>query len=88
MLFDEPMAGLDVTSRKDVEDFIVKLKSEGKTIIISDHNLNITERLCDRIGILHKGGLVAIGTLEELCGKHECKDLEEVFFKLAGRDSE
>jgi sodium transport system ATP-binding protein len=85
MLFDEPMAGLDVTSRKDVEDFIFLLKGKGKTIILSDHNLNITERLCDRIGILHKGELVAMGTLEELCVQHGCKDLEEVFFKLAGR---
>ncbi|MCL1806090.1 MAG: ATP-binding cassette domain-containing protein [Oscillospiraceae bacterium] len=88
MLFDEPMVGLDVTSRKDVEDFMVLLKEQGKTIILSDHNLNITERLCDRIGILHKGELVALGTLNELCETNGCKDLEEVFFKLAGRDSE
>ena len=88
MLFDEPMVGLDVTSRKDVEDFMLMLKEKGKTIILSDHNLNITERLCDRIGILHKGELIAMGTLSELCEKHGCKDLEEVFFKLAGRDAE
>ncbi|MDR0325948.1 MAG: ATP-binding cassette domain-containing protein [Oscillospiraceae bacterium] len=88
MLFDEPLVGLDVTSRKDVEDFMLMLKEKGKTIVLSDHNLNVTERLCDRIGILHKGELVAIGTLEELCKKHECANLEEVFFKLAGRDTE
>jgi sodium transport system ATP-binding protein len=88
MLFDEPMVGLDVTSRKDVEDFLFSLKERGKTIILSDHNLNIAERLCDRIGIVHKGSLVAEGTLKELCGKHECANLEEVFFKLAGRDTE
>jgi sodium transport system ATP-binding protein len=88
MLFDEPMAGLDVTSRKDVEDFMFRLKSEGKTIILSDHNLNITERLCDRIGILHKGELIAMGTLKELCEANGCDNLEEVFFRLAGRDAE
>ncbi|MCL2003928.1 MAG: ATP-binding cassette domain-containing protein [Oscillospiraceae bacterium] len=88
MLFDEPMVGLDVTSRKDVEDFMVDLKAKGKTIVLSDHNLNITERLCDRIGILHKGELVAEGTLDELRETHGCADLEEVFFKLAGRDTE
>jgi sodium transport system ATP-binding protein len=88
MLFDEPMVGLDVTSRKDVEDFLYSLKDKGKTIILSDHNLNIAERLCDRIGILHKGALVAEGTLKELCEMHESATLEDVFFKLAGRDSE
>jgi sodium transport system ATP-binding protein len=85
MLFDEPMVGLDVTSRKDVRDFILLLKEKGKTIVLSDHNLHIAERLCDRIGILHKGEMVAIGTLGELCQTHQCNDLEEVFFKLAGR---
>ncbi|MDR1669566.1 MAG: ATP-binding cassette domain-containing protein [Oscillospiraceae bacterium] len=88
MLFDEPMVGLDVTSRKDVEEFILDLKNRGKTIVLSDHNLNITERLCDRIGILHKGVLTAVGTLEELCRNHQCANLEEVFFKLAGRSAE
>jgi sodium transport system ATP-binding protein len=88
MLFDEPLVGLDVTSRKDVEDFLFSLKEKGKTIILSDHNLNIAERLCDRIGIVHKGLLAAEGTLAELCEKHECKNLEDVFFKLAGRDTE
>ncbi len=88
MLFDEPMVGLDVTSRKDVEDFMMALKEQGKTIVLSDHNLNITERLCDRIGILHKGILTAVGTLKELCENHGCDNLEEVFFKLAGRSAE
>jgi sodium transport system ATP-binding protein len=88
MLFDEPMVGLDVTSRKDVEDFMLMLKEKGKTIVLSDHNLHITERLCDRIGILHKGQLIAAGTVAELCETHRCDNLEDVFFKLAGRDTE
>jgi len=88
ILFDEPMVGLDVTSRKDVRDFILNLKEKGKTIILSDHNLHIAERLCDRIGILHNGELIAMGTAEELYEQHQCKDLEEVFFKVAGRESE
>jgi ABC-type multidrug transport system ATPase subunit len=67
---------------------MLMLKERGKTIVLSDHNLNITERLCDRIGILHKGELIAMGTLSELCEKHECGNLEDVFFKLAGRESE
>ena len=86
MLFDEPMVGLDVTSRKDVEEFVFALKAQGKTIILSDHNLDIITRLCDRVGILHKGELLACGTIPELCEKNGCASLEDVFFNLAGRE--
>jgi sodium transport system ATP-binding protein len=86
MLFDEPMVGLDVTSRKDVQDFVLTLKDRRKTVILSDHNLNVIERLCDRVAILHEGTLCACDTIENLCRSHECEDLEAVFFKLAGRE--
>ncbi|MDR1117480.1 MAG: ATP-binding cassette domain-containing protein [Oscillospiraceae bacterium] len=88
MLFDEPMVGLDVTSRKDVEDFVFELKGKDKTIVLSDHNLDVITRLCDRVGILHKGSLMACGTIEDLCNSSGCGSLEEVFFKLAGRGNE
>jgi sodium transport system ATP-binding protein len=88
MLFDEPMVGLDVTSRKDVEEFIRGLRKKGKTVVLSDHNLDIIERLCDRIGILHHGVLITEGTPGQLCETHKCGTLEEVFFKLAGRGTE
>lgn len=84
MLFDEPTLGLDVTAKSDVMDFILKCKSEGKCIILSDHALGVVERLCDRVGIMKNGVLLGVGTIPELCETYGCSDLEEVFFKLAG----
>ena len=88
MLFDEPTLGLDVTAKKEAEDFILKCRDDGKTIVLSDHNLNVVERLCTRIGILAEGKLLALGTAAELCAAHGRQTLEEVFFKLAGEKEE
>lgn len=86
MLFDEPTLGLDVTAKKEAEDFILQCRDAGKTIVLSDHNLNVVERLCGRIGILVGGKLQAVGTASELCGTYSCQTLEQVFFKLAGEN--
>ncbi|MFZ5353495.1 MAG: ATP-binding cassette domain-containing protein [Bacillota bacterium] len=88
MLFDEPTSGLDVTSARIVHDFIRSCKEEGKTIIFSSHSMKEVEKLCDRIGIIHKGEMVDIGTIEELKRKHDDEDLEEVFMKLVGEKNE
>jgi sodium transport system ATP-binding protein len=82
MLFDEPTAGLDVTAARDVHDFIFRCKDEGKTIVFSSHSMREVEKLCDRIGILHKGKLVECGTVGELKIKHGNDDLEELFIRL------
>ncbi len=82
MLFDEPTLGLDVTAKKEAEDFILKCRDDGKTIILSDHTLSVVERLCSRVGILQQGKLLDLGTVPQLCEKHSCKSLEDVFFKL------
>ncbi|MDR1736123.1 MAG: ATP-binding cassette domain-containing protein [Oscillospiraceae bacterium] len=84
MLFDEPTLGLDVTAKKEAEDFILSCRDNGKTIVLSDHTLSVVERLCTRIGILDKGKLLAVGTIGELCAANGCDTLEQVFFKLAG----
>lgn len=84
MLFDEPTSGLDVTASRDVQDFILDCKAEGKTIIFSSHSMSEVEKLCDRIGIIHKGKLVECGSVEELKKKYGNDDLEEIFVRLAG----
>lgn len=84
MLFDEPSSGLDVTASREVQDFILECKAEGKTIIFSSHSMKEVEKLCDRIGIIHKGRLVECGTVEELKKKYGDDDLEEIFVRLAG----
>ena len=88
MLFDEPLLGLDVTSRKEAEDFIRLCAQDKKTIILSDHSLDVVSRLCSRVGILHKGELREMGTIEELCARHGKSSLEDVFFGLTGNRGE
>lgn len=85
MLFDEPTTGLDVTSSKIVQEFILQCQRENKAIIFSSHSMQEVERLCNRIVIIHKGRIVEDGTIENLKSKYD-SDLEEVFMKLAGDD--
>jgi ABC-type Na+ transport system, ATPase component len=84
MLFDEPTSGLDVSAIREVHDFILDCKKEGKTIIFSSHTMSEVEKLCDRIGIIHKGRLMDTGTIEDLKEKYSAPSLEEVFIRLVG----
>lgn len=84
MLFDEPTTGLDVSAIRNVHEFILDCKSQGKTIILSSHTMSEVEKLCDRIGIIHKGRLVAQGSIAELQEQHQGKSLEDIFVELAG----
>lgn len=69
VFLDEPTAGLDVEGRISLHEIIRKLKSLGKTIILSSHDMVEVETLCDRIGILSEGKLIYIGTVSELTNK-------------------
>ncbi len=82
MIFDEPTAGLDPVSARHITDFIRRNRDEGNTILFSTHYLREAERLCDRIGILHRGTVRAMGTLSELTEKTGTADIEEAFFQL------
>ncbi|MCX8128534.1 MAG: ATP-binding cassette domain-containing protein [Clostridia bacterium] len=84
MLLDEPTSGLDVSSIRDVHDFIADCKKDGKTVIFSSHSMNEVEKLCDRIGIIHKGNLLDTGTIDEFKKKYNDDDLEEIFIRLVG----
>jgi ABC-2 type transport system ATP-binding protein len=81
LVFDEPTANLDPESSKVVRDFILKLKGEGKTILINTHNLNEAQRICDRIGIL-KSKLLTVDSPRELektvWGNRTVFELEQV----------
>lgn len=84
MLFDEPTTGLDVLSSKLIHDFILKCKSENKAIVFSSHNMYETEKLCDRIIIIHKGKVVASGTIEQLKKDYQKDTLEDLFIECIG----
>ncbi len=84
MLFDEPTSGLDVGATREVHAFILNCKAEGKTILFSSHSMGEVDKLCDRIGIIHKGRLVETGSVEGLKEKYGNDNLEEIFIRLAG----
>ncbi len=77
LIFDEPTVGLDVMNALEMVKVIRELKAEGKTILFSSHIMSEVEKLCDRIGIVHRGRLLALGTLDELrreTGQHYLED--------------
>ncbi len=80
IIFDEPTNGLDVLTAKVVTDYLIELKKQGKTIIVSTHIFSLVEKICDRVGIILDGKLKAIGTMKELLKPEE--NLEDYFFKL------
>jgi ABC-2 type transport system ATP-binding protein len=82
---DEPTVALDPQSRHAVWDFIKEQKTKGKTIILTTHYMEEAEELCDRVGIIDQGKLIALGTPEELIAKNNVKNLEDVFIELTGR---
>jgi len=82
---DEPTVGMDPQSRHAVWDFIKELKKEGKTIILTTHYMEEAEELCDRVGIIDHGKVIALGSPEELTSSNNVRNLEEVFIKLTGR---
>ena len=68
VIFDEPVSGLDPLGRKEIRDVLLRLKDEGKTVFFSTHIIPDVEMVCDRVGILNKGKMVAVGKIDELIG--------------------
>ncbi|MEM3464765.1 MAG: ATP-binding cassette domain-containing protein, partial [Candidatus Bathyarchaeia archaeon] len=85
IFLDEPTIGMDPQSRRAVWDFMGELKKEGKTIFLTTHYMEEAEALCDRVGIIDHGKLIALDSPRELISKHGVENLEEVFIKLTGR---
>jgi ABC-2 type transport system ATP-binding protein len=82
---DEPTVAMDPQSRHAVWDFLKELKKDEKTIILTTHQMDEAEELCDRVGIIDHGKLIALGAPKELIAKNQVNNLEEVFLKLTGR---
>lgn len=79
IIFDEPTNGLDVLTAKVVTDFLLELKAAGKSVILSTHIFSLVEKVCDRVGIIINGKMVACDTLGALIGS---RSLEDIFFEL------
>ena len=86
LVLDEPTVGLDPRSARLIKDILRQMADRGSAIFLSTHILEIAERMCDRIGIINKGELVAIGTMDELrnLGKSGETSLEDIFLGLTG----
>jgi ABC-2 type transport system ATP-binding protein/sodium transport system ATP-binding protein len=82
LLLDEPTLGLDVLGSQVVAEFIQHLRAEGKAVLLTTHQLDEAERLCDRFGLLHRGRLVCSGTLAELQAATGCRTVVEMFIHL------
>lgn len=82
MIFDEPTVGLDVMAARTIVAFIRECRDNGKTVVFSTHVMSEVEKLCDRVGIIHRGALLAEGALPELRARFGVQDLEELFVKV------
>lgn len=88
MIFDEPTSGLDVLVARSVLETIDSLRDQGKCIIYSTHIMREVEKLCDRVAVIHRGQILAMGVLDELIDEHSQPDLEELFFELVRKHDE
>jgi len=86
LVLDEPTVGLDPKSARLIKDILRQMADRGSAVFLSTHILEIAERMCDRIGIINKGELVAVGTMNELrsLGKAGEVSLEDIFLGLTG----
>ncbi len=85
VVLDEPTVGMDPVSRRAIWDFILELRAKGKTIVLTTHYMEEAEELCDRVGIVDHGKLIALGSPAGLRVKYGARDLEDVFIQLTGR---
>lgn len=87
LVLDEPTVGVDAQSRANLITTIATLRDEGVAVLYTSHYFDEVERLCDRVGVIDAGTMVAEGTVDELLGRgNGAADLEELFLDLTGRD--
>ena len=81
LMLDEPLTGLDAAVARQVKDLLVARVKMGRTVILTTHILEVAERLADRIGIIHRGSLIAEGTLADLRAGQHGASLEDIFLE-------
>lgn len=82
IVFDEPTNGLDIITAKAVTDYLKTLKEQGKLVVVSTHIMTVASKLCDKIGIIINGKIVAEGTIDTVLKNTNTFDLEDAFFQL------
>ena len=81
LVMDEPTVGVDIQSRKYIFEALGRLKAEGRTVVFTSHYVDEMEAFCDRIAVLDKGGIKAIGSVEELKVKYDVDNIEDILVK-------
>jgi sodium transport system ATP-binding protein len=84
IIFDEPTNGLDILTARSVTDYLLELRDQGKTVILSTHILSVVEKICDRVGIIINGRMKWTDTLENL--RESDEELEDLFFRLIAEE--
>jgi ABC-2 type transport system ATP-binding protein len=87
VFLDEPFEGIDAVASRQIKELLSHFVRSGGTVFLTSHILEIVERLCDHIGVISKGRLVAQGPLELLQNDGSGRTLEEMFFELVGAES-
>lgn len=87
LVLDEPMSGLDPKARALVKDQLLSLRSAGRTLFFTSHQLADVEELCDRVAILHQGQVAFGGTPQELLGSTGAPNLERAFLRVIDADA-
>jgi len=82
LVMDEPTVGVDIQSRRVILDTLTALKKQGRTIVFTSHYVDELETLCDRIAVMDKGKILAVGAADDLKKTHGVSDLESLLFKL------
>ncbi len=85
LIFDEPTAGLDVLTSRTIVDFVRDCRARNKCVIFSTHIMEEVEKLCDRVGVIHEGRLLADDRLEDMLKGSEAHRVEEAFVSLVGK---
>ncbi len=86
LFLDEPTVGIDAQSRQLIHDQLQHLVDQGITIIYTTHYMEEAEQLCSRVAIIDEGEILAVGSPKSLIEEHKCRNLEECFFLLTGKE--
>ena len=88
IILDEAMNGLDPKVARILREILIQFKNKGKSMIFSTHVLPLAEMICDRVGVIYDGKIIAEGTIQELKERSQEKNLEDIFLKLTRSQDE
>ncbi|MFD2761552.1 ABC transporter ATP-binding protein [Lentibacillus juripiscarius] len=89
LFMDEPTVGLDPKSARTLKNLLRELCDNGMTVFLSTHILEIAEQMCDRVGIIFEGDIIALGTMDELKASDDAdQSLEDIFLELTGGEDQ